>query len=135
MQCVDIFKRLDRKSLSYYAFFSLTAIISSLVNGVVKTRNGNGTERKAVWNGKRNKNSKGNQNIKIPLIQLLWKEFVFKQRKNFCFKFHFKPTVGFNILTSLELTILRFSKGSIKEKPFVIWYMKTTLVNIGKKRI
>ena len=71
MQCVDIFKRLDRKSLSYYAFFSLTAIISSLVNGVVKTRNGNGTERKTVLNRKRNNSFKGNQNIKIPLIQLL----------------------------------------------------------------
>ena len=43
MQCVDIFKRLDRKSLSYYAFFSLTAIISSLVNA----------ERKMEQNGKR----------------------------------------------------------------------------------
>ena len=52
MQCVDIFKRLDRKSLSCYAFFSLIGIISSLVNGVVKTRNGkwnrteNGMKRK-----------------------------------------------------------------------------------------
>ena len=57
----------------------------------------------------------------------------FKAKQNLDFKTYFKPAIHFNIWTSLVLSISRFSKYSLKRKPFVICEVQTTLLNLKEK--